>query len=80
MFRRAAMLFALIVLASSVSIALPSGCQNFYCFEDGYGGEFCFQPLSGGGVGNLVGCTTVRQCNGRGECTVYCQSISCYYV
>ncbi|HEX7679947.1 MAG TPA: hypothetical protein VF713_17595 [Thermoanaerobaculia bacterium] len=80
MFRRVAGLFSVIVLAGSISFALPNGCNNYYCIDDGYGGMHCWQALDGGGLGDLAGCTTVRLYNGDGSGTEYCRATFCYYV
>jgi len=80
MFRRVAFLFAIIILASSMSFALPSGCANYMCVDYGSDSQVCIQPSPTGGVGNLAGCTTIIQCNGLGFCTRYCSSTYCYYV
>lgn len=50
----------LVHIACAASFALPNGCNNYYCIDDGYGGMHCWQALDGGGSGNLAGCTTVR--------------------
>ncbi len=78
MLRRAAIAFALVVLASSSSLALSNGCNDYDCTTDSNGNETCWEYFIGGG--DLHGCTTVKQCNGAGECITYCSASYCYYV
>jgi hypothetical protein len=80
MFRRVAFLFAILILASSMSFALPSGCANYMCVDYGSDAQVCIKPSPSGGVGDRFGCTTVMLCDWGGYCTSYCSSTYCYYV
>jgi len=78
MFRRATFLFAILILVSSMSFALPSSCGNFLCIDAGES-EYCIRPVMPG-TGDIYGCTTILQCNGLGYCISYCSSSYCYVV
>jgi hypothetical protein len=80
MFRRVTFLFAILILVSSMSFGISSGCSNFYCFSLDEENDYCYAPLPQGGLGDLVACTTVWNCNGAGDCTTFCRSTFCYYV
>ena len=71
---------AILTLVSSMSFALPSGCNNFYCWEVDDESDACFSPSPGGGVGDAQGCVTVRACFLGGSCATYCLATYCYYV
>jgi len=80
MFRRVTFMVAILILVSSMSFALPSGCNNYYCMGVDEENDVCFSLLPDGGLGDLVSCTTVRLCEGFGSCQTYCRSTMCYYV
>ncbi|HXH37647.1 MAG TPA: hypothetical protein VNN08_03390 [Thermoanaerobaculia bacterium] len=79
MFHRVTILFAILILVSSMSFALPSGCANFLCVDNGVDSQYCIRPITSGG-GTMFGCTTIWQCNGVGYCVSYCSSTYCYFV
>lgn len=80
MFRRVALIVAILILVSSMSFANTSGCNNWYCWAIDDNSDACFSPSPDGGVGDLQACTTVRQCNSGGDCLTYCRASYCYYV
>lgn len=79
MFRRVALLFAVLILVSSMSFGLPSGCANFLCFQFDDTSSVCSQSLQNG-IGDRAGCVTVRLMEGGYYYVTYCQSVYCYYV
>lgn len=79
MAKRVLVMIVLLLMVSSVSFGLGNACKAFDCSDPfGTGNESCWESLSD--AGNLIGCTTVRQCDGFHNCTTYCRYTSCYYV